>query len=222
MATKGTNNSKRKSNTKKSPNTTNKKTNNRKNTDFEDPFFEDSTKEIVLWGSLILCILLCISNFGLGGMVGNAVADFLFGVFGVIQYVLPFMVAFSAFFIISNYGNKVAVAKVIAGSVLLIFISVFVELLIHGQDILGPVDCFLYARSNHLGGGFVGGGIAFAIYDSFDLLGAYLIDIIFMIVSVIIIIERFAFDNQIAKGVHERFIRLRFEFLRYRLLLRVV
>ncbi len=203
MATKGTNNSKRKSNTKKSPNSTNKKSNNRKNTqakntydyDFEDPFFEDSTKEIVLWGSLILCILLCISNFGLGGMVGNAVADFLFGVFGVIQYVLPFMVAFSAFFIISNYGNKVAVAKVIAGSVLLIFISVFVELIIHGQDILGPVDCFIYAKKEHLGGGFVGGGIAFAIYDSFDLLGAYLIDIIFMIVSVIIIIERFAFDR---------------------------
>ncbi|MBR4708016.1 MAG: DNA translocase FtsK [Pseudobutyrivibrio sp.] len=203
MATKGTNNSKRKSNTKKSPNSTNKKTNNRKNTqakasydyEFEDPFFEDSTKEIVLWGSLILCILLCISNFGLGGLVGNAVADFLFGVFGVIQYVLPFMVAFSAFFIISNYGNKVAVAKVIAGSVLLIFISVFVELIIHGQDILGPVDCFIYARKEHLGGGFVGGGIAFAIYDSFDLLGAYLIDIIFMIVSVIIIIERFAFDK---------------------------
>jgi S-DNA-T family DNA segregation ATPase FtsK/SpoIIIE len=203
LATKGTNNSKRKSNTKKSPNSTNKKSNNRKNTqakntydyDFEDPFFEDSTKEIVLWGSLILCILLCISNFGLGGMVGNAVADFLFGVFGVIQYVLPFMVAFSAFFIISNYGNKVAVAKVIAGSVLLIFISVFVELIIHGQDILGPVDCFIYAKKEHLGGGFVGGGIAFAIYDSFDLLGAYLIDIIFMIVSVIIIIERFAFDR---------------------------
>ncbi len=203
MATKGTNNSKRKSNTRKSQNSSTKKTNTRKNTsskssmevEFDDPFFEDSSKEIVLWGSLILCILLCISNFGFGGVVGNAVADFLFGVFGVIQYVLPFMVAFSAFFIISNYGNKVAIAKVIAGSVLLIFISVFVELIIHGQDILGPVDAFLFSKQEHNGGGLIGGGIAFGIYDSFDLLGAYLIDIIFMIVSLIIIFERFAFDK---------------------------
>ena len=148
MAQKGTNNSKRKSNSKKSQNTT-RNTTKRKNTrvkaeelEFEDPFFEDSSKEIILWGSLVLCILLCISNFGIGGMVGNAVSNFLFGVFGVIQFVLPFMVAFSAFFIISNYGNKVAVAKVVAGTVLLIFISVFVELIFNGQSILNPLEAF--------------------------------------------------------------------------------
>ena len=111
MAQKGTNNSKRKSNTKKSQNTTRKST-SKKSTrskaaevEFEDPFFEDSSKEIVLWGSLVLCILLCISNFGIGGMVGNAVSNFLFGVFGIIQFVLPFMVVFSAFFIISKASS---------------------------------------------------------------------------------------------------------------------
>ncbi len=163
--------------------------------EFEDPFFEDSSKEIILWGSLVLCILLCISNFGLGGVVGNAIADFFFGIFGIIQFILPFMVAFSAFFIISNYGNKVAVAKVIAGSVLLVFISVFVELIIHGQDVLGPLSTFEYSKENHNGGGLLGGAIVFGIYDSFGLFGAYLIDIIAMIVSIIIIIERFAFDR---------------------------
>ncbi len=163
--------------------------------EFEDPFFEDSTKEIVLWGSLVLCILLCISNFGFGGVVGNAIADFLFGVFGIIQFILPFMVAFSAFFIISNYGNKVAIAKVVAGSILLIFISVFVELILHGQDVLGPLATFESSKESHTGGGLIGGSIVFAIYDSFGLFGAYLIDVIVMIVSVIIIIERFAFDR---------------------------
>ena len=201
MAQKGTNNSKRKSNSKKSQNTT-RNTTKRKNTrvkaeelEFEDPFFEDSSKEIILWGSLVLCILLCISNFGIGGMVGNAVSNFLFGVFGVIQFVLPFMVAFSAFFIISNYGNKVAVAKVVAGTVLLIFISVFVELIFNGQSILNPLEAFYFAKEHHYGGGLIGGAIVFAVFDSFGLLGAYLIDIIIMIVCVIIILERFAFDK---------------------------
>lgn len=201
MATKGTNNSKRKSNNSRG--NSSKKTNIKKSApkkssmevEFEDPFFEDSSKEIILWGSLVLCILLCISNFGFGGLVGNAIADFLFGVFGIIQFILPFMVAFSAFFIISNYGNKVAVAKVVAGSVLLIFISVFVELILHGDDVLGPVSTFTYSKAHHTGGGFIGGAIVFGIFDSFGLLGAYLIDLIVMIVCVIIIIERFAFDR---------------------------
>ena len=201
MAQKGTNNSKRKSNSKKSQNTT-KKTTNRKTTkakaeelEFEDPFFEDSSKEIILWSSLVLCILLCISNFGIGGMVGNAVSNFLFGVFGIIQFLLPFMVAFSAFFIISNYGNKVAVAKVVAGTVLLIFISVFVELIFNGQSILTPLEAFEFAKEHHYGGGLIGGTIVYGVYDSFGLLGAYLIDVIIMIVCVIIILERFAFDK---------------------------
>lgn len=206
MATKGKNNSVRKSNkgrnTKKT-NTKSKATKKIEETDYEDPFFADSTREIVLWGSLGLCILLSISNFGIGGVAGNAVADFLFGMFGIIQYLLPFMVVFSAFFIISNYGNKVAVAKVIAGFILLIFISSFVELIINGSSILVPIDAFEYARSNHNGGGLIGGLIVFGIYDSFGLLGAYLIVLIVMIVCTIIIIERFAFDKvQRSSRVH--------------------
>ena len=201
MATKGKNNSRKKSNTRAGSSakrtSTKKKTNKRVKDEvaFEDPFFEDSSKEIVLWSSIALCILLCISNFGIGGVAGNAVADFLFGVFGIIQYVLPFMVAFSAFFIISNYGNKVAIAKVIAGFVLLIFISAFVELILNGQNILLPTDSFIYAKERHYGGGLIGGAIVFGINDSFGLLGAYLIVLIAMIVCTIIIIERFAFDR---------------------------
>ncbi len=199
MARKGTNNSKRKSNTKSRSNSKSSsskaKSNKKVEEEFDDPFFEDSSREIVLWGSILLCILLCISNFGFGGVAGNAVADFLFGVFGIIQYALPFMVAFSAFFVISNYGNKVAVAKVVAGFILLIFISVFVELIIHGEAILGPIQAFAYSKGQHTGGGLVGGAIVYGIFDSFGLLGAYLIDLIVIIVSIIIIIERFAFDK---------------------------
>ncbi|MDC7278324.1 DNA translocase FtsK [Butyrivibrio fibrisolvens] len=203
MATKGKNSSRKKSNTRSRTGGSSKRASTRKKTtrkvkdevEFEDPFFEDSSKEIVLWSSIALCILLCISNFGLGGVAGNAVADFLFGVFGIIQYVLPFMVAFSAFFIISNYGNRVAIAKVIAGFVLLMFASAFVELILNGQNILRPLDAFSFAKEKHYGGGLVGGGIVFGINDSFGLFGAYLIVLIAMIVCTIIIIERFAFDR---------------------------
>lgn len=204
MATKGNNksrntksksssNSRSRSNTKSKASTKAKK--QREVEEFDDPFFEDSAKEIVLWASIALCVLLLISNIGVGGTVGNAVANFLFGVFGIVQYILPFLISFSAFFIISNYGNKVAIAKVIAGFVLTIFISVFVELFIHGAEAYGALNSFYYGFENHNGGGFIGGGIAFRLIDSFDLFGSYLITLIVIAVSVIIIIERFAFDK---------------------------
>ena len=65
----------------------------------------------------------------------------------------------------------------------------------NGQDIKLPLDAFAASKESHNGGGLIGGLIVYGIYDSFGLLGAYLIDLIVMIVCVIIIIERFAFDR---------------------------
>ncbi|MCR5416570.1 MAG: DNA translocase FtsK [Pseudobutyrivibrio sp.] len=65
----------------------------------------------------------------------------------------------------------------------------------HGQNIYTPAAAFDFSEESHTGGGFIAGSIIVLIYDSFGLLGAYLIDLIVMIVSVIIIIERFAFDK---------------------------
>ena len=92
---------KRKTSSSKSKTNSRKRTNTSKqSTEFKDPFFKDSTKEIILWGSLAVCIMLLISNFGLGGVVGNAIADFFFGLFGLIQFIMPFVIVFSVFFII--------------------------------------------------------------------------------------------------------------------------
>lgn len=50
---------------------------------------ESFTEEIVLWIILAVSILLFISNFGIGGAVGNAVSGFFFGVFGLLAYLFP-------------------------------------------------------------------------------------------------------------------------------------
>ena len=41
-------------------------------------------KEIFLWIVVAVSILLFISNFGIGGHLGNVVSGFLFGVFGMV------------------------------------------------------------------------------------------------------------------------------------------
>ena len=50
---------------------------------------EEFREEITLWCIIAVSALLFISNFGIGGVVGNAVSSFLFGVFGLIAYIFP-------------------------------------------------------------------------------------------------------------------------------------
>ena len=46
-------------------------------------------QEVILWGTLALSVILFISNFGIGGFVGDAISRFFFGVFGFMAYLLP-------------------------------------------------------------------------------------------------------------------------------------
>ena len=53
---------------------------------------EEFRMEIIMWIIIACSLLLFISNFGVGGVVGGAVSTFLFGVFGSIAYVFPLYV----------------------------------------------------------------------------------------------------------------------------------
>ena len=61
--------------------------------------------EIFILVSLALCIFLTISHFGIGGTVGNAASDFLFGVFGFLAYLVPILSFIGIAFVFSNKGN---------------------------------------------------------------------------------------------------------------------
>ena len=58
--------------------------------------------EIVGLAVLALCILLMLSNFGLGGVVGGAVSSFFFGVFGISAFAFPILLFFGTVFYIVN------------------------------------------------------------------------------------------------------------------------
>ena len=72
---------------------------------------EEFRTELILWGIIAAGALLCISNFGIGGIVGNAVSSFLFGIFGAIAYIFPILLIAGSFFAVSNRGNIFAIAK---------------------------------------------------------------------------------------------------------------
>ena len=85
---------------------------------------ENFTMEVILWVVVAVSLLLFISNFGVGGTIGNAVSRFFFGVFGLLAYVFPIVLLTGTFFAVSNKGNQMAVVKLVASVLFSIFMYV--------------------------------------------------------------------------------------------------
>lgn len=91
--------------------------------------------EIGLWVMLAVCIILMLSNFfGIGGMIGNAISRFFFGMFGVMAYLIPFLLFFATAFLIANRGSVAVWVKTGAGILLLLCICGFCELLFNQYE----------------------------------------------------------------------------------------
>ena len=67
--------------------------------------------EILIWASLAVSLLLLISNFGMGGFLGDGVAAFLSAAFGWVAYAVPFLLFGTIAFTVSNRGNANAYLK---------------------------------------------------------------------------------------------------------------
>ena len=75
-------------------------------------------REVLVLTVLAVSILLFISNFGIGGIIGNAVSRFFFGIFGWMAYIFPVVLFFGTAFAAANRGNPLAVWKM-SGLILL-------------------------------------------------------------------------------------------------------
>ena len=116
--------------------------------------------EVTLWIVVAAALLLFISNLGFGGAVGKTVSGFLFGMFGLMAYVLPVLLLVGSFFAVSNRGNKLAAVKLIAAIVFLVFLCTFMGLAMNGNDRIHPLDAYTYCAERHTGGGIIGGCLA--------------------------------------------------------------
>ena len=156
---------------------------------------EEFRKEIMLWILIACAALLFISNFGVGGVVGNAVSGFMFGLFGLMAYVFPIVLIVGCFFAISNKDNFFAILKLVAGILLTVFICVFLALLASKDAVMEPIEAFVYSSTYKHGGGIVGGFIAYYLSQAFGIIGTYIIDIIALIVCLVLITGRSAIQG---------------------------
>ena len=150
------------------------------------------TREVILWIIVAVSILLFISNFGIGGTIGNAVSRFFFGVMGLIAYVFPVLLLVGTFFAVSNRGNRVATVKLVAMILFDLFLCMLIELLTKGSAVDGAAAAYSYSFEHRTGGGFIGGLLAWIFCPNFGLAGSYVIDAIMLIISLVLITERSA------------------------------
>ena len=143
-----------KKNTKPSTNTKKASKNKNENTSF-------LRDEITILLSLAVCVLLMVSHFGVGGFVGNAVSRFLFGLFGIMAYVIPIIAFIAIAFVRSNRGNANAYIKTIAGIIITIMLCIIFQLIFEGDSAdLTVKELYKLCSEDKTAGGLLGGLLA--------------------------------------------------------------
>lgn len=81
--------------------------------------------EILILVMFAACLILMISAFGMGGIVGNAISSICFGIMGLCAYLFPIVLFGGVTFLIVNNKNRLAYKKIFAGIVFFIFCADF-------------------------------------------------------------------------------------------------
>ena len=151
--------------------------------------------EIILFVILAACVILMVSNFGVGGFVGDAISNFCFGLMGLMAYLFPIVFFLEAAFILINKTNRLAYKKLAAAFVMFIFMCGAAQLLTDGyMTSTTLLDYFSLSADYKTGGGLIGGAICISITSAFGTVGGYVIIILAFIVCMIIITQRSLLD----------------------------
>jgi S-DNA-T family DNA segregation ATPase FtsK/SpoIIIE len=171
--------------TAKRTNSSNRKTKKERMLEMEKA--ENFRREVILWIIVAVSLLLFISNFGVGGSIGDGVSGFLFGVFGLLAYLFPIALLVGSFFLVSNKGNTFAVLKIVSAVLLLLFLCLFLSLLSVNEIVPKPTAAFTASKASKSGGGFLGGLLCYILVPAFGKVGSYIIDIVVLIISVVLL-----------------------------------
>ena len=157
-------------------------------------------EDILLLLFFAAAILLFISNFGVGGAVGETVSSFFFGLFGVMAYAFPLVVFFGVTFYIANRRNPLIIRKMIGLCMVFISLCALCQLLLTSDYLLPVMENYSASAEDHTAGGLVGGAIIYLFVKVADTVFAYILTIVLLAVSLIILTQRPLFTGLGRKG----------------------
>ena len=148
--------------------------------------------DCIILFSIACSIILILSNFNIAGTLGRGIKWLMFGLFGVMEYVFPVLLAGSIIFLMVNRELlRVARIKTTAAYGLFIVLCAMVQCVYNNPDIadnsIGKI--FTYCADYKAGGGFFGAVLCKAL-SPIGLIGTFVILMILAIICIVIITER--------------------------------
>ena len=134
------------------------------------------SNELVLLITLVVSVLLFLSNFSLSGKVGEVINQVTFGLFGVLAYLIPFLLFFGiAFYLANKKDNKRYIIKLVASIGLFAIIAAVIQLVFGETTNVELLDYYKICAENKSGGGLLGGVFCLAFIPLFGKVGSYVV-----------------------------------------------
>ncbi|MGN0265015.1 MAG: DNA translocase FtsK 4TM domain-containing protein [Oliverpabstia sp.] len=147
--------------------------------------------EIIVLIFFALTVLLMISNFDMGGAVGNTVSQFCFGMMGWMAYLFPFILFFGVAFYAVNRNSSVIYRKIngliLSFWCLMGILHLFTVGYAKGETLSGY---YRFCAAQKTGGGILGGLLSKLLSMAFGTIGAYVILFIALMISIILLTQR--------------------------------
>lgn len=148
--------------------------------------------DCIILFSIACAIILILTNFNLAGILGRGIKWFMFGVFGVMEYIFPFVLAASVIFLMVNRDLiRVARIKTVAVYGLLIVLCGMIQCVYNKPAVMesNVGEVFTYCADYKAGGGF-SGGILCKVLSPIGAIGTFVILMILAIICIVIITEK--------------------------------
>ena len=150
-------------------------------------------REIILICVFALTVFLFLCNFGVIGVLGDAVSSVMFGIFGTIAYAVPVVGFVAVAFAISNQGDRIALMKLTAGILLILLAGVVFELVAQKgalPETYSIQTIYDTSATEKTGGGILSGSLAWLLYHFLGMVGTILLLLVLAIICLVIITER--------------------------------
>lgn len=167
---------------------TKRKTNTRSKKKTKDNDFSSFHSEVIILITSAIMILLFLSNFGICGTVGNAVSQFFFGIFGIVQFLMPIMCFLGIGVLVANDYSTLAIKKVAISFLGLSMISTIAHLITYTDSVELSV-VYTHSAAGRSGGGLIGALIGDFLHKYLGIAGAYIVVLVLIIISVVLITE---------------------------------
>ena len=153
-------------------------------------------KEIKVLVVFVIGIIILLSYANAAGFIGRLLSQFLFGMLGLIAYIVPFFMMGAYAFLMANPGNIKLRNKLICFSIVILLFAAYMQLFHYGYDSKFQIMKFYHnSAAERNGGGLLGGLLSNVLAFLLGKWGAYIVLLALFTVAFMYLTEKFIFAH---------------------------